>query len=576
MSKYDLFLLHPPAVYDFRKMSIFYGPVSDVVPSTPIFEMYPFGFTTMANHLHQRGYKVRLANLASMMLADRDFDVERFISKMDATVFGIDLHWLPHAHGALEIASIVKSIHPQAKVLMGGFSSTYYHQELIDYPQVDFILRGDSTEIPLCELMDRIDKGAPLDDVPNLSWKENGRSRHNPMTFIPEDLDYMDIDYGWMIKSVIRYRDMKGFKPWKDWDQNPLTVIIPVKGCSLNCVECGGSCQAMRRFLGRERPAFRSPEKVAEDLYNIQCYLKAPTFIVGDIRLAGDRWAERMLTEAKRLGVKNHVAFELFRPAGDELFGMIERNLEGFSVEISPDSHDEKVRRMLGRNYSNQAMESTIRKALDHGCERFDIFFMIGLPGQDRENALASSEYCRHLYEILDNDHRLVPYTAPLAPFLDPGSMAFENPEKYGYRLFARTLEEHRVRLTNPSWKRVLSYETEWMDRDQIAETSYDAADLLNQVRYDCDQITREEFEDRADRTALARSLMERLDQVLDLEDQETRESELAQLREEGYELMESTICQKRELEWKTRGAFMNAPRVLLGLLRPKRRTDSR
>jgi len=76
MSKYDLFLLHPPAVYDFRERSIFYGPVSDVVPSTPIFEMYPFGFTTMANHLHKRGYKVRIANLASMMLNDRKFDVE--------------------------------------------------------------------------------------------------------------------------------------------------------------------------------------------------------------------------------------------------------------------------------------------------------------------------------------------------------------------------------------------------------------------------------------------------------------------------------------------------------------------
>ena len=576
MSKYDLLLLHPPAVYDFRKRSIFYGPVSDVVPSTPVFEMYPFGFTTMANHLHKRGYKVRIANLANMMLNDRGFDVEKFLSKMDSTVFGIDLHWLPHAHGALEIAEMVKRIHPGSDVVMGGFSSTYYHEELIGYPQVDFILRGDSTEVPLCELMDRLDKGATLDDVPNLSWKEDGRRRHNPLSFVPDDLDYMDIDYGWMVKSVIRYGDMEGFKPWKDWDQNPLTVIIPVKGCSLNCVECGGSCYAMRKYLGRNKPAFRSPEKVAEDLYNIQCYLKAPTFIVGDIRLAGDKWAERLLTEARRLGVRNHVVFELFRPAGEELFRMMDRNLEGFSIEMSPDSHDEEVRKMLGRNYTNQGFESTVRKALDNGCERFDLFFMIGLPGQDRESAMASSEYCMHLFSMLGNDTRLVPYMAPLAPFLDPGSLAFENPDGYGYRVLARTLEEHRVRLTNPSWKMVLSYETAWMDRDAIAETSYDAADLLNQVRFDCDQIDRGEFDDRAERTARARDLMKRLDRVLEVKDPEEREFKLAQLREEGYALMESTICQKRELEWKTRGALMNAPRAVLGLIRPKRRSRPR
>lgn len=572
MPKYDLVLLHPPAVYDFRKRSIFYGPVSDVVPSTPIFEMYPFGFTTMANHLNKEGFRVRIANLASMMLNDRKFDVERFLGKMDSAAFGIDLHWLPHAHGSLEIARLVKEISPDSKVIMGGFSSTYFHEELIKYPQVDYILRGDSTEVPLCSLMDSLENGRSLEETPNLSWKDGGRLRHNPMTFVPEDLDYLDIDYGWMIKSVIRYRDMEGFKPWKDWDRNPLTVIIPVKGCAYNCAECGGSCFAMRKFLGREKPAFRSPEKVAEDLYNIQCYLKAPTFIVGDIRQAGNKWAERLLTEAKRLGVKNHIAFELFHPAGEELFRTMDRSLEGFSIEISPDSHDERVRRMLGRNYSNQAMESTIRKALENGCERFDLFFMIGLPGQDRKNAMASSEYCRHLFSLVENDDRLVPYTAPLAPFLDPGSLAFENPEKYGYRLFARTLEDHRVRLINPSWKEVLSYETNWMNRDQIAETSYDAADLLNGIRFDCGQIGQAEFEDRKERTANARDLMKRLDLVLQIKDTDKREAELSSLREEGYILMESTICHKRELEWRTRGAFMNAPRILFGLIRPKRR----
>ena len=35
--------------------------------------------------------------------------------------------------------------------------------------------------------------------------------------------------------------------------------------------------------------------------------------------------------------------------------------------------------------------------------------------------------------------------TSPMAPFLDVGSMAFDNPEKFGYKLRARTLEEHRA-----------------------------------------------------------------------------------------------------------------------------------
>jgi len=138
-------------VYDFRRKSILYGPISDLVPSTPVFEMYPIGFTSIAEYLERNGYRVRIANLALRMLKDPDFDVEANIAKMDTNVFGIDLHWLPHAHGSLEIARIVKRLHPNRPILFGGFSSTYFHRELVQRHEVDFVMRGDSTEQPVLE-----------------------------------------------------------------------------------------------------------------------------------------------------------------------------------------------------------------------------------------------------------------------------------------------------------------------------------------------------------------------------------------------------------------------------------------
>ncbi|MBI4744102.1 MAG: TIGR04190 family B12-binding domain/radical SAM domain protein, partial [Actinobacteria bacterium] len=113
MTKPDLILLHAPSVYDFRELSIMHGPVSDVVPSSPVFEMYPFGFTAIAEYLQRFGYNVRIINLAFKMLKNPSFDVEKFIQSLSAVAFGIDLHWLPHAHGSLEIAKILKKHHPE-------------------------------------------------------------------------------------------------------------------------------------------------------------------------------------------------------------------------------------------------------------------------------------------------------------------------------------------------------------------------------------------------------------------------------------------------------------------------------
>ncbi len=54
MSQPDLILLHPPSIYDFRRKTMLYGPISDVIPSSPIFEMYPIGFTSTAVEMLHR------------------------------------------------------------------------------------------------------------------------------------------------------------------------------------------------------------------------------------------------------------------------------------------------------------------------------------------------------------------------------------------------------------------------------------------------------------------------------------------------------------------------------------------
>jgi len=527
---------------------------------------------TIAAHLHKLGYKVRIVNLASMMLNDPGLDVPGLIRRLDSDVFGIDLHWLPHAHGALEVARIVKEKHPDSKVLMGGYSSTYYHDELVRYPQVDLVMRGDSTEIPVAELLDSLESGSSLAKVQNLSWKEGGKVAHNPMTFVPEDLDYIDVDYGWIVRSVIKHRDLEGHKPFADWDRYPLTAVFTVRGCYQKCVVCGGSCSAMQGFLGRQRAAFRSPEKVAADIRDIQNYLEAPTFVVGDVRRGGRSYQRRFFKELKDLGVDNHLVLEIFTPADDEYFRSIESSTSSYSIEFSPDSHSQEVRDALGRPFETEPMERTIANALQNGCSRFDMFFMIGLPRQTKESALQSAEYSRRLYNLVDNDPRLFVFSSPLAPFIDPGSYAFENPEKAGYTLFARTLEDHRIRRASPSWQYVLSYETKWMSRDEIVNASYDVADIMNEVRFERGLIDEEARRDRAERTATARDILAQVDRIVLVEDPTERASRMAALKDKCTELMESTICVKRDLEWQTPGLYKSLPRALVGLMRRKKK----
>ena len=570
MSRSDIIFLHAPSVYDFREKMIFYGPVSDAIPASPVFEMYPIGFMTISSHLEAAGFRTRIVNLAVQMLQDERFDVERKIRSLKADVFAIDLHWMPHVHGATEIAKLVKKYHPDSKIELGGFTSSYFWEELIRRPEVDMVMRGDTTEEPTVRMMTALQEGKDLSDVPNLVWKDDqGKVRNNGVSYSLSDLDEIKFDYGMVIKNSLRHMDIKGALPWYGWDKLPLTAVFTVRGCSLNCAECGGSNFANGKVVCRKAPAYRSPEKLAEDMDTIQSYLDAPIFVVGDIRQHSSGYAERLLKAVKERRIENHIVIELFDGAGDEHFSKLDKAFEGgWSIEFSPDSHDESVRNALGKGYSNESIERSVVSAFENGCERFDLFYMTGLPFQTRESAMDSAKASKRLWGLVGREDGLCIFNAPFAPFVDPGSRVFEEPERWGYKFFARTLEEHKRLLENPSWKHVLSYETKWMDRDMIAETTYDAAIELATMEYESSRISADVLKQRKERTEAARMLMHRVDELMAIQNAEERESRREEIKEQGRELMNSTVCDKNSLDWKAGSIWRNSPRILTGQIR--------
>lgn len=575
-SRDDLIFLHAPSVYDFRQRAILYGPISDVVPSSPVFEMYPIGLTTMADYLERDGYRVRIANLAVRMLDDATFDAERLIARLHPLAFGIDLHWLPHAHGALAVAALVKRHHRDTPVIFGGFSATYFQRELVRYPQVDYVIRGDSAEEPLRQLMDCLRAGRTPDKVPNLTWRDAGGEVHeNPLTYCPENLDHVQIDYRYVVRAAARGlgADLGNYKPFERWLDYPIMAALSCRGCTQQCLTCGGSAMAFRNTYGRARPAFRDPQALAGDLWRMSEVTKGPVFILGDLRQAGEGYVDRFLTAAR--GFRGPVIVELFDAApgrtgngsGDGYLRRIGETFSDWTLEISPETHDPGVRRAFGKSYDNEALESTLAAALDAGCSRLDLFFMVGLPQQTRDSVIGTAEYCRQLMSRFD-DNRLLPFITPLAPFLDPGSRAFEAPERYGYRLFRRTLEEHRQALEAPTWKHTLNYETAWMSRGDIVESTYEAGLRLTQLKAERGIISEAVAQDIEERVGKARGLMAEIDRLLERCTPDQLEHELARLKPQIDSANTSTICDKRELETSMRGLRLRIPGIARFLLR--------
>jgi uncharacterized flavoprotein (TIGR03862 family) len=151
-------------------------------------------------------------------------------------------------------------------------------------------------------------------------------------------------------------------------------------------------------------------------------------------------------------------------------------------VELSPDSHDLEVSKAAGRGYyTMEEMEAFIDATIDD-IYSYEVYFMIGLPKQTVQSVWDTVEYCEHLLKKYQGKN-IVPYVAPMLPFLDPGSMIYDNAEEWGYKISCHSLEDHRQALLAMNWKNRLNYETKWMSRDELVDVSYKSVAKLSQLK---------------------------------------------------------------------------------------------
>ncbi|HEY5505898.1 MAG TPA: radical SAM protein, partial [Coriobacteriia bacterium] len=250
------------------------------------------------------------------------------------------------------------------------------------------------------------------------------------------------------------------------------------------------------------------------------------------------------------IGLRNPIGFEFFRPPTEEFYAFLDEHLPDYSVEISVESHDDAVRAAFGKDhYTTAQVEESIRAALRHGCKRFDLYFMTGIPGQTPESILETGDYVKGLYERTGNDTRLLPFISPMAPFLDPGSRVFDDPAKYGYTLRAHTLEEHRQLLLEPSWRHIMNYESDVLSAGDLVETTYQAAIDMNRVKAAVGAIDPAVAATTEKRIGEARVAMARIDEIV-AGPERNRAARLEAYRHEVDRLNESTVCEKSELEW--------------------------
>jgi hypothetical protein len=102
--------------------------------------------------------------------------------------------------------------------------------------------------------------------------------------------------------------------------------------------------------------------------------------------------------------------------------------------------------------------------------------------------------------------------------------------------------------MYNPSWKYFLNYETLWMSREELVEATYEAAFLLNRVKAQHNLINSHTAEKINMKIQSARSALQRIDEIIKIDDSKLRTQKLEDLRSQIKETNQKLLCSKDEL----------------------------
>ncbi len=146
---YDAILISPHYHYDSEGQPL---PAQDAVAVQNLSMIIPLGILHVAQHLQDRGYRVRVVHLPHTFYALQRLGLavnqmpnplETILSQFPARICGIQAHFYLYCGGAVRVAEVYKKIFPDSAVLVGGFMATACWQDFLTMPGIDGVVLGE-------------------------------------------------------------------------------------------------------------------------------------------------------------------------------------------------------------------------------------------------------------------------------------------------------------------------------------------------------------------------------------------------------------------------------------------------
>lgn len=346
-------------------------PVTDI-PNIYSLSIVPrLGLLTLASALREEGYEVDVYN-------------DRIRRPRRADLLAYDLIGISILTNTAVLGyEYARMIGDRKPVVFGGYHATFLSEEALGHGE--FVVRGEG-EGTLLDLIRALNDGKSLESIPGLSYRDDGRIRHNPDR--PPSEAYLHHSPAY---DALKGLDRRIRRPILGY---PYRLVFfagthTSRGCPRRCRYC-----TVIHMAGRT-PRYRDPDRCVEELRRAAGLVRKELLIADDNLTQSLPRAKEFLRRLiaakipKRYTLMTQIEVSAFRD--DELLALLkEANFE--LLHVGYESISEETLRNWNKPVTRAQMLLPSRQARKHGLH-INGMFVVGSDCDTEETIRQTAEF---------------------------------------------------------------------------------------------------------------------------------------------------------------------------------------
>jgi len=411
---------------------------------------FPIGLGYIAASLRNKGYEVRIYSADKLEVASApDYsrmhdhykafirqvndkahhvwkDIVTVLKDFRPDVVGITA-MTPKIAAVLKTATVCKEYNNQLNVVIGGPHATIKPEEILQYKDVDYVIRGEG-EVSMVKLVSAIEKmdTSLFKEIGGLSYRLNGNIVNNLHLDYINDLDTIPFP----ARELLLYPE--------NYSSEDMAIIMTSRGCPFSCTFC------YKEMFGK-KVRYRSVGNVIEEIKHVMQKYGAKQFAFKDDSFTLNKkrvveFCDVFATEGIKINWECTTRVDLIDE--DLLKKMMSAGCN--TIKVGVESGSENMLKLMKKGITHEKVRKAAKLFNKHGIF-WSAYFMMGLPNETEEDIYKTLEFMKDIRPGYASIGVYEPY---------PGTELFETGLKLGIvnsdmppsQYFERSPDEYYLR----------------------------------------------------------------------------------------------------------------------------------